>query len=48
MIYGIESQAAYDRYNANQELHAKFAREREGFMHLMRIDRFAGEVVAHA
>jgi hypothetical protein len=48
MIYGIESRAAYAAYEGNLELKNKFAREREPFMHLMRIDRFAGEVVAHA
>jgi uncharacterized protein DUF4286 len=44
MIYGIESRAAFERYSANQELHAKFARERAPFEEKMRIDRFFGEV----
>ena len=48
MIYGIESKQAFDAYNDNKALHLKFAKEREPFTHLMRIDRFAGEVVANA
>jgi hypothetical protein len=44
MIYGIESRAAFDKYNSNQELMAKFARERGPFEKQMRIDRFFGEV----
>ena len=44
MIYGIESRVHYDRYMANRELHAKFAKEREPFATKLRIERFAGEV----
>jgi hypothetical protein len=44
MIYGIESKADYDRYMANQALHAKFTKEREPFAAKLRIERFAGEV----
>jgi hypothetical protein len=48
MIYGIESKAAYEKYEANAPLKAKFARERAPFEKHLKIDRFAGEVVAHA
>lgn len=48
MIYGIEDKASFDRYNGNRALHDKFAREREPFMKHMKIERFHGEVVAHA
>lgn len=48
MIYGIEDRAAFERYNGNKALHEKFAREREPFMRHMKIDRFHGEVAAHA
>ena len=48
MIYGIENQAAFERYNGNKALHEKFAREREPLMKQMKIDRFHGEVVKHA
>jgi hypothetical protein len=44
MIYGIESREHYERYQANQPLHAKFNREREPFATKLRIERFAGEV----
>lgn len=44
MIYGIESCADYQRYQANQALHAKFANERAPFATKLRIERFAGEV----
>jgi hypothetical protein len=44
MIYGIESRAAFEAYDANPVLKAKFAREREPFVHLLRIERFSGEV----
>jgi hypothetical protein len=44
MIYAIESRAHFDQYQANAELHAKFAREREPFFAKLRIERFAGEV----
>ena len=43
MIYGIESRAAFEKYEANTELKAKFARERAPFEKHMRIERFAGE-----
>lgn len=48
MIYGIESKQAYDAYEANSALKAKFARERAPFEKHMKIERFSGEVVAHA
>jgi hypothetical protein len=44
MLYGIESRAAFDAYEANSELKAKFARERAPFEKHMRIERFCGEV----
>jgi hypothetical protein len=44
MIYGIASRAAFEKYEANAELKAKFARERAPFEKHMRIERFAGEV----
>jgi hypothetical protein len=44
MLYGIESRAAFDAYEANSELKAKFARERAPFERHMRIERFSGEV----
>ena len=44
MIYGIESREHYEKYMANQQLHAKFAKEREPFATKLRIERFAGEV----
>ena len=44
MIYGIESREHYEKYMANRELHAKFAKEREPFAIKLRIERFAGEV----
>jgi hypothetical protein len=44
MIYGIESRAAFEKYEANGELKAKFARERAPLERHMRIERFAGEV----
>ena len=44
MIYGIESRAAFESYEADSELKAKFARERAPFDKQMRIERFAGEV----
>ena len=46
MIYGIESRAAFESYEANAELKAKFARERAPFEKHMRIERFCGEVEA--
>lgn len=48
MIYGIESKAAFDSYEGNAQLKAKFARERAPFEKHMKIERFSGEVVAHA
>ena len=44
MIYAIESREHYEKYMANQPLHAKFAKEREPFAIKLRIERFAGEV----
>ena len=44
MVYGIASREDYQRYQANQALHAKFTREREPFATKLRIERFAGEV----
>ena len=48
MIYGIESKEAFDRYEKNLSLKSKFAKQRAPFEKHMKIDRFAGEVVAHA
>jgi hypothetical protein len=44
MLYGIESRAAFEAYEGNQELKARFARERAPFEKHMRIERFVGEV----
>ena len=44
MLYGIESRAAFENYEANTELKAKFARERAPFEKHMRIERFTGDV----
>jgi hypothetical protein len=44
MIYGIASRAAFEAYNGNKALMAKFAAERAPFEAKMRIDRFFGEV----
>jgi len=44
MIYGIASKPDYERYMANEALHAKFSKEREPFAAKLRIERFAGEV----
>ena len=44
MIYGIASRAAFEAYEANAPLKAKFARERARFEKDLRIERFAGEV----
>jgi hypothetical protein len=44
MIYGIESRAAFEAYNGNPALLAKFAREREPFAGQLKIERFFGEV----
>ena len=48
MIYGVESKAAFDQYEKNLALKGKFAKERAPFEKHMKIERFAGEVVAHA
>jgi len=48
MIYGIESKAAFDSYENNTALKTKFAKERAPFEKHMKIERFSGEVVAHA
>lgn len=45
-LYGIESRAAFEAYEANAVLKAKFARERAPFEKHMRIERFCGEVEA--
>ena len=44
MLYGIESRAAFEAYNNNRTLMAKFAAERAPFESKMKIDRFFGEV----
>jgi hypothetical protein len=44
MLYGIESKAAFDAYEANHALKARFARERAPFEKYMRIERVTGEV----
>jgi hypothetical protein len=44
MIYGLESRAAFEAYEASTALKAKFARERAPFEKHMRIERFSGEV----
>ena len=44
MLYGIESRAAFDAYEANHALKAKFARERAPFEAHMTIERFTAEV----
>ena len=44
MLYGIESRAAFDAYESNKALKAKFARERAPFEKHMRIERMSGEV----
>lgn len=46
MIYGLESRAAFDAYEANADLKAKFARERAPFEKYMKIERITGEVEA--
>lgn len=48
MIYGIASKKDYESYEANAPLKAKFAKERAPFEKHLKIDRFSGEVVAHA
>ena len=44
MLYGIESKAAFDAYEKNTALKAKFAKERAPFEEQMKIERFHGEV----
>jgi hypothetical protein len=44
MLYGIESRAAFETYNNNKKLMAKFAAERAQFETFMKIERFFGEV----
>lgn len=44
MIYGIESRRAFEAYDGNPRLKAKFAAERAPFESSLRIDRFFGEV----
>ena len=44
MLYGIESRAAFDAYESNKALKAKFAKERAPFEKYMRIERLCGEV----
>ena len=44
MLYGIESKAAFQAYEGNAALKAKFAKERAPFEKHMRIERFHGEV----
>ena len=44
MIYGIESREAFEAYNNNKALMAKFNAERAPFEAFMRIDRFFGDV----
>lgn len=46
MLYGIESKAAFDAYEANKALKERFARERAPFEKHMRIERVTGEVDA--
>jgi hypothetical protein len=46
MLYGIESRAAFEAYETNGALKAKFARERAPFEKHMRIERFCGEAEA--
>jgi len=48
IIYGIESKRAFEAYENDKDLHARFIRQREPFIEHMKIERFAGEVVAHA
>jgi hypothetical protein len=44
MLYGIESREAFEAYEGNAVLKAKFGRERAPFEKHMRIERFSGEV----
>jgi hypothetical protein len=43
LVVRIESRAAFEAYEANAALKAKFARERAPFEKQMRIERFFGE-----
>ena len=43
MLYGIESNAAFEAYEGNKALKEKFARERAPFEKHMRIERFAAK-----
>ena len=45
MIYGIESKAAFDNYQANTALAEKFVEQRKPFIHHMRMDRWHAAVV---
>lgn len=44
MLYGIESRAAFEAYEGDKDLKARFARERAPFEKHMRIERLVGEV----
>lgn len=44
MIYGIESGERFAAYQADKSLQMKFIGERKEFAHLLRIERFCGEV----
>lgn len=44
MLYGLESRAAFEAYEANMALAARFADERKPFEGALRIERYAGEV----
>jgi hypothetical protein len=46
MLYGIESRAAFEAYESNAALKAKFARERAPLEKHLRIERFFGEAEA--
>jgi hypothetical protein len=46
MMYGIESRAAFEAYEANSAIKTKFLRERAAFDQYMRIERFTGDVEA--
>ena len=48
MIYGVSSKKDFLEYENNSALKAKFAKQRAPFEKHMKIDRFCGEVVAHA
>ena len=45
MLYGIESRAAFEAYENNSALKAKFAKERAPFESRIRVDRFSGDTV---